>query len=79
MRDEEGFGLRPNIAFRGQNPFRSTKVLFLEDGIPFNFAPYGDNDIYYHPPVERYDGIEIYKGADLTSSARKPSTARSII
>ncbi|BBL56609.1 TonB-dependent receptor family protein [Methylomonas koyamae] len=66
VRDEEGFGLRPNIAFRGQNPFRSTKVLFLEDGIPFNFAPYGDNDIYYHPPVERYDGIEIYKGADLT-------------
>ncbi|WP_150047904.1 TonB-dependent receptor family protein [Methylomonas rhizoryzae] len=66
VRDEEGFGLRPNIAFRGQNPFRSTKVLFLEDGIPFNFAPYGDNDIYYHPPIERYDGIEIYKGADLT-------------
>lgn len=66
VRDEEGFGLRPNIAFRGQNPFRSTKVLFLEDGIPFNFAPYGDNDIYFHPPIERYDGIEIYKGADLT-------------
>ncbi|WP_445371882.1 TonB-dependent receptor family protein [Methylomonas sp. HW2-6] len=66
VRDEDGFGLRPNIAFRGQNPFRSTKVLFLEDGIPFNFAPYGDNDIYYHPPIERYDGIEIYKGADLT-------------
>ena len=66
VRDEDGFGLRPNIGFRGQNPFRSTKVLFLEDGIPFNFAPYGDNDIYYHPPIERYDSIEIYKGADLT-------------
>lgn len=66
VRDEEGLGLRPNIGIRGQNPFRSTKVLFLEDGIPFNFAPYGDNDIYYHPPIERYDGIEIYKGADLT-------------
>jgi len=66
VRDEEGFGLRPNIGIRGQNPFRSTKVLFLEDGIPFNFAPYGDYDIYYHPPIERYDGVEIYKGADLT-------------
>lgn len=66
VRDEEGLGLRPNIGIRGQNPFRSTKVLFLEDGLPFNFAPYGDNDIYYHPPIERYDGIEIYKGADLT-------------
>jgi len=66
VRDEEGLGLRPNIGIRGQNPFRSTKVLFLEDGLPFNFAPYGDNDIYYHPPVDRYDSIEIYKGADLT-------------
>ncbi|AEG00020.1 TonB-dependent receptor family protein [Methylomonas methanica] len=66
VRDEEGFGLRPNIGIRGQNPFRSTKILFLEDGIPFNFAPYGDNDIYYHPPIERYEAIEIYKGADLT-------------
>ncbi|MBD9363738.1 TonB-dependent receptor family protein [Methylomonas fluvii] len=66
VRDEEGLGIRPNIGIRGMNPFRSTKVLFLEDGLPFNFAPYGDNDIYYHPPIERYDGIEIYKGADLT-------------
>jgi Fe(3+) dicitrate transport protein len=32
VRDEEGFGLRPNIGIRGMNPFRSTKVLFLEDG-----------------------------------------------
>ncbi len=66
VRDEEGFGIRPNIGIRGMNPFRSTKVLFLEDGLPFNYAPYGDNDIYYHPPIERYDGVEIIKGADLT-------------
>lgn len=66
VRDEEGFGIRPNIGIRGMNPFRSTKVLFLEDGLPLNYAPYGDNDIYYHPPIERYDGIEIMKGADLT-------------
>ncbi|WP_333875439.1 TonB-dependent receptor family protein [Methylobacter sp.] len=66
VRDEDGFGLRPNIGIRGMNPFRSTKTLFLEDGLPLNFAPYGDNDIYYHPPVERYEGIEVMKGADLT-------------
>lgn len=66
VRDEEGFGIRPNIGIRGMNPFRSTKVLFLEDGLPLNFAPYGDNDIYYHPPVERYDRIEVMKGAELT-------------
>ncbi|GAB6067876.1 TonB-dependent receptor family protein [Methylothermus subterraneus] len=65
VRDEEGFGIRPNIAFRGLNPFRSTKTLFLEDGLPWNFAPYGDNDIYYHPPIERYQAVEIIKGPDL--------------
>ena len=29
VRDEEGFGLRPNIGMRGLNPTRSTKVLLL--------------------------------------------------
>ena len=33
-RDEEGFGIRPNIGIRGLNPTRSTKVLLMEDGIP---------------------------------------------
>lgn len=65
VRDEEGFGIRPNIGMRGMNPFRSTKVSFLEDGLPLNFAPYGDNDIYYHPPIERYDGIDVIKGAEI--------------
>ena len=63
VRDEEGFGLRPNIGIRGLNPTRSTKVLLLEDGIPLAFAPYGDNASYYHPPIDRFDRIEILKGA----------------
>lgn len=63
VRDEEGLGLRPNIGIRGLNPTRSTKVLLLEDGIPLAFAPYGDNASYYHPPVERFERIEILKGA----------------
>ncbi|MGQ0585928.1 MAG: TonB-dependent receptor family protein [Gammaproteobacteria bacterium] len=63
VRDEEGFGLRPNIGIRGLNPTRSTKVLLLEDGIPLAFAPYGDNASYYHPPVDRFDRIEVLKGA----------------
>ncbi len=62
-RDEEGFGLRPNIGIRGLNPTRSTKVLLLEDGIPLTFAPYGDNASYYHPPVDRFERIEILKGS----------------
>jgi Fe(3+) dicitrate transport protein len=63
VRDEEGFGLRPNIGVRGLNPTRSTKVLLLEDGIPFTIAPYGDNAAYYHPPIERMESIEVLKGA----------------
>ncbi|HSK71693.1 MAG TPA: TonB-dependent receptor [Pyrinomonadaceae bacterium] len=63
VRDEEGFGLRPNISIRGTNPTRSTKVLLLEDGIPLAYAPYGDNASYYHPPVERFESIEVLKGS----------------
>ncbi|MFN3989711.1 MAG: TonB-dependent receptor family protein [Erythrobacter sp.] len=62
-RDEEGAGARPNIGIRGLNPVRSTKVLLLEDGIPLGFAPYGDNAAYYHPPIQRFSGIEVLKGA----------------
>jgi Fe(3+) dicitrate transport protein len=62
-RDEEGIGLRPNIGIRGLNPTRSSKLLLLEDGIPLAYAPYGDNASYYHPPVNRFDRIEILKGS----------------
>lgn len=63
VRDEEGLGLRPNIGIRGTNPTRSTKVLMLEDGLPLAYAPYGDNASYYHPPVERFESIEVLKGS----------------
>jgi Fe(3+) dicitrate transport protein len=63
VRDEEGLGLRPNIGIRGLNPTRSTKVTLLEDGIPLAYAPYGDNASYYHPPIERFERIEVLKGA----------------
>lgn len=64
VRDEEGLGLRPNIGLRGLNPTRSTKVLLLEDGLPLAYAPYGDNASYYHPPIERFDRIEVLKGSE---------------
>lgn len=63
VRDEDGFGLRPNIGLRGLDPNRSARVLLLEDGAPLGMAPYGDTDSYYHPPIERYSGIEILKGS----------------
>lgn len=63
VRGEEGLGLRPNIGFRGLNPTRSSEVLLLEDGVPLAYAPYGDNASYYHPPLERFSGLEVLKGA----------------
>ena len=61
-RGEDAFGLRPNIGIRGLNPTRSTRALLLEDGVPLSYAPYGDNASYYHPPVDRFDSIEVVKG-----------------
>jgi Fe(3+) dicitrate transport protein len=26
------------------------------------YAPYGDNASYYHPPIDRFDGVEVVKG-----------------
>ena len=63
-RGEDAFGLRPNIGIRGLSPTRSSKVLLLEDGLPLSYAPYGDNASYYHPPVERFDTIEVIKGGE---------------
>ena len=62
-RDEEGLGLRPNIGVRGLSPTRSSKTLLLEDGLPLAYAPYGDNAAYSHPPIRRFDRIEVLKGA----------------
>jgi Fe(3+) dicitrate transport protein len=64
VRDEEGFGIRPNISIRGLNPTRSTKITLLEDGIPLAFAPYGDNASYYYPSIDRFSSIEVLKGAN---------------
>jgi Fe(3+) dicitrate transport protein len=77
VRDEEGIGLRPNIGIRGLNPNRSSKVLLLEDGIPLGFAPYGDNASYYHPPIERFESIELVKGSGQI--AYGPSTVGGVI
>ncbi|MBA3974664.1 MAG: Fe3+-dicitrate receptor [Candidatus Solibacter sp.] len=62
-RMEEGFSLRPNIGIRGLDPTRSRNVLLMEDGVPLAYAPYGDNASYYHPPIDRFESIEVVKGS----------------
>jgi Fe(3+) dicitrate transport protein len=63
VRDEEGQGLRPNIGVRGLDPTRSRKVLMLEDGVPIALAPYGEPELYYNPPIDRMQRIEVLKGS----------------
>ncbi len=77
VRDEEGFGMRPNIGIRGLNPTRSTKVLLLEDGIPLTYAPYGANESYYHPTIDRFSRIEVLKGSSQVKFG--PQTAGGVI
>lgn len=61
---DDGAGTsRLNIGIRGLNPRRSSRVLVLEDGVPIQPALYLYPNLYYNPPAERIDAVEIIKGA----------------
>jgi Fe(3+) dicitrate transport protein len=62
VREEDGFGLRPNIGIRGASADRSSKVTLMEDGILSGPAPYSAAAAYYTPLMTRMVGVEIYKG-----------------
>ncbi|MCA9536109.1 MAG: TonB-dependent receptor [Myxococcales bacterium] len=62
VRQEDGFGLRPNIGLRGTTPDRSRKVTLMEDGVLFGPAPYSAPAAYYFPIFSRMVGVDIYKG-----------------
>ncbi len=62
VREEDGFGLRPNIGLRGASADRSSKVTLLEDGVLFGPAPYSAPAAYYVPLVTRLVGVEVFKG-----------------
>jgi Fe(3+) dicitrate transport protein len=63
IQEEEGLGLRANIGIRGLDPDRSRNVLVLEDGVPVALNPYGEPEMYYSPPIDRMEGVEVVKGS----------------
>jgi Fe(3+) dicitrate transport protein len=60
---EDPLGLRQNIGFRGLDPTRSRTLVTLEDGVPIALQPYGEPELYYAPPIDRMERIDVIKGS----------------
>ncbi|MFO8098335.1 MAG: TonB-dependent receptor [Salinibacter sp.] len=61
---DDGMGqTRMSVGIRGLQPRRTQRVLVLEDGMPIQPAPYVFSPLYYNPPIERIEEVEVIKGS----------------
>jgi Fe(3+) dicitrate transport protein len=63
LRDEDGFGLFPNISLRGVDTGRSAKLTLMEDGVLSAPAAYSAPEAYVTSTVARMHAIEVLKGS----------------